>query len=164
MSSCHQKIAHSTIVVKEQGERSTFRLKNPKKLEVAHFKLDECQARGNQLGCKEQTKTCAFQNNLQKEVSNWQGQKRCDALLEIAEKETQIFVELKGADLNSGLEQLEASLALFAKDRWTKYIYLVGRTSGLSKLNNNQKILIRNLQKRYGLKPIIKNRLAEHHI
>lgn len=162
MSSCHQKKSHSTIVVKEQGERSTFRLKNPKKLEVAHFKLDECQARGNQLGCKEQTKTCAFQNNLQKEVSNWQGQKRCDALLEIAEKETQIFVELKGQDIAAGIEQLEASLNLFAKANWQKQLFLSCNTKGLKKLNTKIKRFKARLRKNYKKTDFAIK--SEHHI
>ncbi|EJF54987.1 hypothetical protein SapgrDRAFT_3345 [Saprospira grandis DSM 2844] len=149
MSSCHQRKSHSIIKVEEQGERSTFKLHNPKKLEVEHFKLDECQARGNQLGCKEQTKTCAFQNNLKKKVSNWQGQKRCDALLEIAEKETQIFVELKGQDIAAGIEQLEASLNLFAKDNWQKKLFLSCNTKRLNNLNTKIKRFKARLRKRY---------------
>lgn len=162
MSSCHQKIAHSTIVVREQGERSTFKLHNSRRLEVDHFKLDECQARGNQLGCKEQTKTCAFQNNLQKKVSNWQGQKRCDALLEIAEKETQIFVELKGQDIAAGMKQLEASLNLFAKANWQKKLFLSCNTKGLKKLNTKIKRFKARLRKNYKKTDFAIK--SEHHI
>ncbi len=64
-------------------------------------------------------------NNMRKvKVDNCidqsEGQKRCDFLMDSEEKKRVIFIELKGGDLNSAIEQIYSTI-IFLQDEYISY-------------------------------------------
>ena len=53
-------------------------------------------------------------------LAQTEGQRICDYLMEIEEKKRVIFIELKGGDLNSAIEQIH-STAIFLNDEFIGY-------------------------------------------
>lgn len=135
---CEKSNKNPTIVLHDKGSKNTrskFRLENPNKSNIRLVQVDDC----------------AIKEGL-----------RCDYLVILPDKQ-ELYIELKGRDVEHAVKQIESSIQKLTVDKLAKKFGFISSTR--CPINSAQiQILKKKFKDKYNAKLIIKNGEIVHKI
>jgi hypothetical protein len=129
---CEERTTAPIKSLQTKGSRSKITFENPKKLELCLIDIDQC--------------------------SMLSAETRCDYALTVDTVEEEFYVELKGRDVEHGLDQLKASIQMMSSDPYKhpKICFII--STKVTKIVSTKIPGMKDVMRRkYNAKLIIKN-------
>ncbi|MEM8614550.1 MAG: hypothetical protein AAGF93_21240 [Cyanobacteria bacterium P01_H01_bin.105] len=140
LNECLSSKSGKSALIPLRENRSCFRIRNPEKLVVQVYEVDGCLLKKDSDGL------------------------RCDYLVLINSKDLEIFVELKGCDIDKAVKQLENSIRKLSCN--VKYLdkecFIISTRSPKADTSTQKAKL--SFKKKYNAKLTVKNRVFEYQI
>jgi len=108
MNECITTVTHKNIVFSDKNSRCVFRIKNDQQRQIERHQVDGCLIKGEEL-------------------------KKCDWLAVDVASSSEIYIELKGKNIDKAVEQLCTSVEQLSTNKKTKKLaYVIATRCPLS--------------------------------